>query len=31
MAGKTLMEMGFTNVTNVGGVAEWKEAGGPVE
>lgn len=31
MAGKTLMEMGFTNVTNVGGVAEWKEAGGPTE
>ena len=31
MAGKTLQEMGYTNVTNVGGIAEWKEAGGPSE
>jgi rhodanese-related sulfurtransferase len=31
MAGKTLMEMGFANVTNVGGMKAWKEAGGPTE
>lgn len=31
MAGKTLIEMGFTNVTNVGGTNAWKEAGGPME
>lgn len=31
MAGKTLMDMGFTNVTNVGGMNAWKEAGGPFE
>ncbi len=31
MAGKTLMEMGFTNVTNVGGMKDWIEAEGPVE
>ena len=31
MAGKTLVEMGFSNVTNVGGMEAWKEAGGPVE
>lgn len=31
LAGKTLMEMGYTNVANVGGFKDWKEAGGPVE
>ena len=31
LAGKTLKEMGFTNVSNVGGFSAWKEAGGPVE
>ncbi|SHG48700.1 rhodanese-like domain-containing protein [Cognatishimia maritima] len=31
MAGKTLKEMGYTNVTNVGGINAWKEAGGPTE
>ncbi|MDD9908174.1 MAG: rhodanese-like domain-containing protein [Ahrensia sp.] len=31
LAGKTLKDMGFTNVTNIGGIGEWKEAGGPVE
>ena len=31
MAGKTLSEMGYESVTNVGGVKAWKEAGGPVE
>lgn len=31
MAGKTLLEMGFHNVTNVGGMKAWKNAGGPTE
>jgi rhodanese-related sulfurtransferase len=31
LAGKTLMDMGFTNVTNIGGFSAWKEAGGPTE
>jgi len=31
LAGKTLKEMGFVNVTNIGGFPAWKEAGGPVE
>ena len=31
LAGKTLKEMGFQNVSNVGGFAAWKDAGGPVE
>lgn len=31
LAGKTLTEMGFKNVTNVGGFADWKKAGGPTE
>ena len=31
MAGKTLKEMGYANVINVGGIADWKEAGGPCE
>ena len=31
LAGKTLMDMGYTNVTNIGGFPAWKEAGGPVE
>ena len=31
LAGKTLKEMGFTKVSNVGGFSAWKEAGGPVE
>lgn len=31
LAGKTLKDMGFTNVSNVGGFSAWKEAGGPVE
>ena len=30
MAGKTLVEMGFSHVTNVGGMDAWKDAGGPV-
>ena len=31
LAGKTLMDMGYTNVSNVGGFKDWKDAGGPVE
>ena len=31
LAGKTLLEMGYTNVSNVGGFKDWKEAGGPTE
>lgn len=29
MAGKTLVDMGFSQVTNVGGMKAWKDAGGP--
>ncbi len=31
LAGKTLLDMGYTNVTNVGGFPAWKDAGGPTE
>lgn len=31
LAGKTLKDMGYTNVTNIGGFPGWKEAGGPTE
>lgn len=31
LAGLTLLEMGFGHVTNVGGIGEWKDAGGPME
>ncbi len=31
LAGKTLKEMGFKSVTNIGGFKDWKEAGGSVE
>ena len=31
MAGKTLIEMGYKNIINVGGIQAWKDAGGPVE
>ncbi|MEM1365708.1 MAG: rhodanese-like domain-containing protein [Pseudomonadota bacterium] len=31
LAGKTLQEMGYTSVTNIGGFGAWKEAGGPTE
>lgn len=31
LCGKTLKEMGFQSVSNVGGFASWKDAGGPVE
>ena len=31
LAGKTLKDMGYQNVTNIGGFPDWKEAGGPTE
>lgn len=31
LSGKTLKDMGYTNVSNVGGFSAWKEAGGPTE
>lgn len=31
LAGKTLQDMGYSNVTNIGGIGDWKEAGGPME
>jgi rhodanese-related sulfurtransferase len=31
LAGKTLKDMGYTSVTNVGGIGDWKAAGGPME
>lgn len=31
LAGKTLSEMGYSAVTNIGGVGDWKDAGGPME
>ena len=31
LAGRTLVEMGFKHVSNVGGFGAWKDEGGPVE
>ena len=31
LTGKTLKDMGYTNVSNVGGIPAWKDAGGPTE
>ena len=31
LTGKTLLEMGYKNVSNVGGFSDWKDSGGPVE
>lgn len=31
LAGKTLLEMGYSTVFNVGGIGDWKTAGGPME
>ncbi|QMU56764.1 MAG: rhodanese-like domain-containing protein [Boseongicola sp.] len=31
LTGKTMKDMGYQNVSNVGGFSSWKEAGGPVE
>lgn len=31
LAGKTLIDMGFQKISNVGGFPDWKNAGGPTE
>jgi rhodanese-related sulfurtransferase len=31
LTGKTLVEMGYSNVRNLGGFSAWKDAGGPTE
>lgn len=31
LAGKTLKDMGYSNITNIGGFPAWKDAGGPTE
>ncbi len=31
LAGKTLKDMGFEKVTNIGGIGDWKAAGGAME
>ncbi|MBX2825758.1 MAG: rhodanese-like domain-containing protein [Gammaproteobacteria bacterium] len=31
LSGSTLLEMGYQNVTNIGGIGDWKDAGGPME
>ncbi len=31
LSGKTLVDMGFENVTNIGGISEWIDAGGATE
>ena len=31
LTGKTLIDMGYKNVSNVGGFQAWKDAGGPTE
>ena len=31
LAGKTLKDMGYASVTNIGGIGDWKDAGGPME
>ncbi len=31
LAGKTLKDMGFKHVSNVGGFKDWKDAGGPTQ
>lgn len=31
LAGKTLKEMGYKHVTNIGGIGAWKDAGGAME
>ncbi len=30
LTGKTLIDMGYTNVSNVGAIGDWKENGGPM-
>ena len=31
LAGKTLQDMGYTSVSNIGGISDWKDAGGEME
>ncbi|KIN61889.1 Rhodanese domain protein [Sulfitobacter noctilucicola] len=31
LTGKTMQDMGYSNVTNIGGFPGWKDAGGPTE
>jgi len=31
LSGATLLDMGYKKVTNIGGIGDWKEAGGPME
>ncbi len=31
LAGKTLQDMGYQSVTNIGGISDWKDADGPME
>ena len=31
LTGKTLVEMGYTQIKNVGAIGDWIEAGGPTE
>ena len=31
LTGKTLVEMGYTQIKNVGAIGDWIEAGGPIE
>tara|TARA_B100000575_G_C22877465_1_gene511540 strand:- start:354 stop:725 length:372 start_codon:yes stop_codon:yes gene_type:complete len=31
LTGKTLVEMGYKKVSNVGGFSDWKDSGGPTE
>ncbi len=30
LTGKTLIDMGYTNVSNVGAIGDWEEKGGPI-
>lgn len=31
LAGKTLQDMGYTSVSNIGGISDWQDAGGDME
>lgn len=31
LAGKTLQDMGYQSVSNIGGISDWKDAGGDME
>lgn len=31
LAGKTMKEMGYSSVANIGGISDWKKADGPTE